>query len=114
MCNLLALFMGAYCFVRSIVVYHLVMDELNADDSSNVPESKRFTGFKDRVVTLLLTVVTLGPVVILFLIVFKDDVSAIAYAVGSIGNLCAAYFDACTSPPKKRRMAMRSLSSQNQ
>ena len=54
--KLLALSMVLYCFVRSWVVSKLVIDELNG--FTEVIDSNRITGYKDRIATLVLSVVT--------------------------------------------------------
>ncbi len=71
---------------------------------SETGSSTRLTGMEDRKMTMILSIIAL-PVVITTLLTYRDTdvrIVALAYLIGSIGNICACYFKACTDPSEQR------------
>ncbi len=107
--SLLAAVMAVYCCVRSYFAYRLITDEFDAESLSKAPDCKRVSGYEDRIVALLMSVPATPLIMLLFATVFKSNFYAIIWTIGSIANLCAVYFAACASPPRRKCMKTKVL-----
>ncbi len=105
-----AAMMFLWIVVNTLQVWSLLSNESRKNHYTDVLDSTRLTGEKDRKGRIILSLLAL-PLALVSCVSPDTDVQIVSfsYLIGGTANICAAYFKACTDTPPPNQTAWRSL-----